>query len=651
MDAGHALLELLLILGAARLAGELCDRIRVPAVVGEIVAGLVIGPSLLGWVELNETIALLAEFGVILLLLQVGMEMNLSEMRTVGGPSFGVAIAGVVLPFAAGFGVGVAFGQEPVVAAFLGAALAATSVGITARAFADLGMLATTESRIVLGAAVVDDVLGLVILTVMVRVVEQGSVDLLGAAGVLGVAVVFLVVATFIAQRLAPPLFTWIRRRAMNPSTLLIAAIVVTLAFAELAVLAKLAAIIGAFVAGLALGQTRQAERIERDLTPLSAFFVPIFFVSVGLEVNVADLVDPSVLGLAGALLAVAIVGKVAAGWAAGRGPVDRLLIGIGMMPRGEVGLIFATIGLTSGALTKDLYAAILVVVLVTTLIAPWAIRARLAVAPIADRPQATTEMPSGGWLRLADDMVELRARPAGPLALGVALEAARLSATHRPSDELVDWLRDAASDRLVWDDPAIEAFCELIRTGSRRSWRLLDATGVLGSALPDLEDELSRRRRDASVLDPAHLLRFPVVESFAELVERGEDAAAALEANLTNHPQVLPLAALAVDLAGDDEPAEVAARELGVDLGLPDAVTDELAAAAADADLLRGAASQLVGHDPERDPQLIERLSTIDRLRRSYVLGLALGELDQTHREALDELYARLVDRLGATR
>ena len=644
------LLDILLILLAAKVGAEVAERIGIPAVIGEITAGLILGPSLLGWVEITETLKLLAEVGVIFLLLQVGLEMDLGEMRKVGGASLGVAITGVAFPFALGYGVATAFGESSTTAMFLGAALTATSVGITARAFGDLRILSSTESRIVLGAAVADDVLGLVILTVVVRIVEEGTVDPLVAVEVLGLALAFLVITTALGLRFAPPAFRWIQRNLSGTSSVLIAALIFTFALAELAMKAELAPIIGAFVAGLALGKTKQAERIERDLTPLASVFIPIFFVSVGLEVDVKAMISPSVLGLAGVLLVVAIVGKVAAGWAVGRAPVDKLLIGIGMIPRGEVGLIFATIGLSNGVLDDDLYASLLVVVLVTTIITPGLIRARLSRSSRTERPATTDDMPDGGWLDVQDGTAVLSARPGSGPALGVALEAARVAGRHEPSPEVISWMSDAAEEGVSWDPAAVRAFAELLRTGSRRSWRLLDATGVLSAALPDLADEIDHRRHDATLLDPAHLLRWPTVEALADLVGPDGDPAARREAGLTADPDVLPLAALALDLAGDQgDPAEAAA-ELASDLGLGPATTAELVAAADDAVRLRSAATHLIGLDTAVTPDLVAHIGTADRARRSYVLGLTVGDMDRAHREALDELYDGLQAELSHT-
>ena len=313
MDVGTVLLDILVVLVAAKLAAEIAERINVPAVVGEIVAGAVIGPSILGFVGTDETLNVLGELGVILLLLGVGMEMDLAGLGAVGRSAMSVACVGVVVPMAGGFAVASALGHSDNQSLFIGAALAATSVGITARVFSDLRALATVEARTVLAAAVADDVLGLVILTVVVRLVSEGSVSIGDVAVILAVAIGFLIVATAVGARLAPSLFQFLDRHARSAGTLVALAFAFTLAFAELADAAKLAPIVGAFVAGLALSGSSASERIQRELAPVGHLLIPVFFLGIGIQARVETFVEPEVLGIAGALLAVAIVGKLVA--------------------------------------------------------------------------------------------------------------------------------------------------------------------------------------------------------------------------------------------------------------------------------------------------------------------------------------------------
>jgi Kef-type K+ transport system membrane component KefB len=321
---------------------------------------------------------LLGEIGVILLLFQVGLEMDLGEMAKVGKPALLVAVIGVAVPFAAGFGVTAAFGEDAKVALFIGASLTATSVGITARVLGDLRALALREARIVLGAAVADDVLGLVILTVVVKVVTEGSISAGVVFETLGLAIGFLLVTGLLAIYVIPRAFTRIDRLAKSSTTIVSIAFALTLAFSLLANQAKLAFIIGAFMAGLAVGRSTQHERIAEGLNPLGHIFIPVFFASIGINADLEAMFKPSVLALASALTVVAIVGKLIAGIGIGRSGGDKLLIGIGMIPRGEVGLIFASIGLSKGVLDDKLYGALLLMVLVTTVLTPPLLRQKL---------------------------------------------------------------------------------------------------------------------------------------------------------------------------------------------------------------------------------------------------------------------------------
>ena len=384
-DLALILGNLLIIILVARLAAELAERIKIPAVLGEIVAGIIIGPSVLGLIDpikhldVADMVLLLGEIGVILLLFQVGLEIDLGEMAKVGKPAFVVAIIGVAVPFAAGFGVAASFGEDAKVALFIGATLTATSVGITARVLGDLRALALRESRIVLGAAVADDVLGLVILTVVVKVVTEGSISAGVVLETIGLAVGFLLITGLLAIYVIPRLFTRIDRLAKSTTTIVSSAFALTLAFSLLANQAKLAFIIGAFMAGLAVGRSPQHERISEGLNPLGHIFIPVFFASIGINADLEAMFQPSVLVLAVSLTVVAIIGKLVAGLGVGRSGGDKLLIGIAMMPRGEVGLIFASIGLSKGVLDDELYGALLLMVLVTTLITPPLIRLKLA--------------------------------------------------------------------------------------------------------------------------------------------------------------------------------------------------------------------------------------------------------------------------------
>lgn len=398
-DLALILGNLLIIIIVARLAAELAERIKIPAVLGEIVAGIIVGPSALGLIDpikhldVANMVLLLGEIGVILLLFQVGLEMDLGEMAKVGKPALLVALIGVLVPFAAGFGVACAFGESGKISLFIGAALTATSVGITARVLGDLRALALRESRIVLGAAVADDVLGLIILTVVVKVVTEGSISASVIFETIGLALGFLVITGLLAIYVIPKAFTRIDRVAKSSTTIVAVSFALMLAFSLLANQAKLAFIIGAFMAGLAVGRSQQHERIAEGLNPLGHIFIPVFFASIGINADLDAMFQPSVLALATVLTVVAIIGKLVAGFGIGRSPGDKLLIGIGMIPRGEVGLIFASIGLSKGVLDDELYGALLLMVLVTTLITPPLLRLKLA-----KRHESTNSVPLEPW-------------------------------------------------------------------------------------------------------------------------------------------------------------------------------------------------------------------------------------------------------------
>jgi Kef-type K+ transport system membrane component KefB len=641
MNVGAVLLDVLVVLVAAKVAAEIAERINVPGVVAEIIAGVVIGPSVLGLVGLDETLRVLGELGVILLLLQVGMEMDLRELGAVGRASLSVAVVGVVVPMATGFAVAEAFDYSDNTALFLGAALAATSVGITARVFSDLRTLATVEARTVLGAAVADDVLGLVILTVVVRIVSEGTISIGGLVEIVAIAVGFLVVAAVLGTRTAPPLFSWVHRRARSAGTLVALVLAFTLGLAELADAAQLAPIVGAFVAGLALSRSDTKDRIQRELAPVGHLFIPVFFLQIGIDAQVEKFASPEVLGIAAALLVCAVLGKVVAAVGAFGSPGDKWLIGFGMIPRGEVGLIFATIGLQTGVLGGKLYAALLLVVLVTTLLAPPLLRLRTL--RLLSRPSTVSSgpRPAAGWLIVREGVVDLAATPPPHEALRVGLDAALAVGDHRPGNALLDWLGSFGDVALRWDDDATERLTRVLTEGSPRTWRFLETTGLLERALPELAAAVSRRRADPFLLEPAHVLQFALVEEVREL-ER--DPKAVAELARLGHPAWLLLAALILDATGEDTEPVSLARALVRRLDLGAAAEEEIALLVGDAGLLRGAAARVDGLGEERVVQLATHLDTPERARALYLLTLALGELEPWDRARLDELLERIL-------
>jgi Kef-type K+ transport system membrane component KefB len=372
------LLLLAVILVAAKLLGELAERVGQPAVVGELIAGVLLGPSVVGFVDpALPSLHLIAEIGVVLLLFGIGLETDLERLLSVGGAAFTVAIVGVALPFALGFGVAHALGLAMLSSIVAGAALTATSVGITARVFSDLGQLKSVEGQIVLGAAVIDDVIGLVILAIVSDLVAGNSPSVLGIAKTTAIAFGFLAAAVLLGRIFVPRVFAVVARTGKEHT---LASMALALAFL-LAVLASevgSALIVGAFAAGLVLAPTEHVHAIERGVVRLANVFVPIFFVAVGAAVDVRTFGSMAVVTLGLALTVVAIVGKLAAGYAPVWVHARKTLIGVGMVPRGEVGLIFAQTGLAAGVVDGGEYSALMLMVLVTTFIAPPVLRRML---------------------------------------------------------------------------------------------------------------------------------------------------------------------------------------------------------------------------------------------------------------------------------
>jgi Kef-type K+ transport system membrane component KefB/predicted amino acid-binding ACT domain protein len=554
LNIGRILLDLTIILIVAKVAAEVSDRIHVPAVIGEIVAGIMIGPSVLGLVDTGDMLFFLAELGVILLLIQVGLETDIIELKSVGRASILVAIIGVVLPMALGFGASSLLGESVNTSLFVGAALTATSIGITARVFGDLRALATVEARTVLGAAVVDDVLGLIILTVVTRIVEQGSVGIGTIASTIGLAIGFLAVTSTVGFTIFPQLFARIAKGARSTSTVSVVAIGIALGFSVLADKAHLAPIIGAFVAGLALRRIATHERVERDVASLAQIFVPIFFLNIGISTNIRAMADARVIGVALILSAVAIVSKIAAASGATGSRGDKLTIGFGMLPRGEVGLIFASIGLSVGALSEELYGSVLVVVLVTTLIAPPLLRWRLGTqAQAIEDSTALAMRPLEGWVKTIDGQIVLNGAPPVRSLVEIGLASASLAVDARPSSQLLDWFALHRNATLSWNDDATIGLLRVLRHGSARSWRFLETIGFIQRALPEVSEAMAARSSDSTELDPTHSLQFPTVEAIC----------------LTTHSSTddLVLAAFAKDISDSGSNGPDAIARLGLDL------------------------------------------------------------------------------------
>ncbi len=394
----EVLLALAVILAAAKLGGDLAARVGQPAVLGELVAGVVLGNlHLAGFrgfeaLESNAGVDVLARLGVIVLLFEVGLESTVRDMLRVGLPSLAVALLGVAAPFALGWWVGSLLLPEHsvYVHAFLGATLTATSVGITARVLKDLDRSQSREARVILGAAVIDDVLGLVILAVVAGVIgaadSGGELSTAGIGVILLKAVGFLFGALALGTLLSPKLFG-LASRLRGRGLLLATALVFCFALSYLAALLGLAAIVGAYAAGLILERVhyrdladREEHELEELIHPLASVLVPVFFVSMGMQVGLEPFARPEILVLAGALTLAAIAGKLACALGAFGGGLDKLTVGLGMIPRGEVGLIFAGIGLhlsVAGEPIVDeaLYSAVVIMVVITTMATPPALK------------------------------------------------------------------------------------------------------------------------------------------------------------------------------------------------------------------------------------------------------------------------------------
>ncbi|HUF30350.1 MAG TPA: cation:proton antiporter [Gemmatimonadaceae bacterium] len=398
------LLTLAATIVATKLLGDVAQRIGQPAVLGELVAGVFLGQSALGLLDpSNETIAALAELGVVILLFEIGLHTNVRSLMKVGRSAIMVGLVGVVLPFTLGYWVASALGIPSLPAIVCGAALTATSIGISARVLSDLNRLQTREGQIVLGAAVIDDVIGLIILTVVASLTLGAVITPLTVGRIAGIAIGFVVAALVLGRWLAPPLFRLVQHiRATGALGLIALAFALFLAW--LADISGSARIIGAFAAGLVLHETPQRREIEQATSSLGLLFVPIFFASVGAAVDLRTMADFDALMIGGALLVVAVVGKYAAGYAPWWFRGNKALIGVAMIPRGEVGLIFAQMGLSRGALDTQLFSAVTLMVIVTTFLAP-PLLGRLSRATPTEDPLADTpgERPGDGGL---DDLV-----------------------------------------------------------------------------------------------------------------------------------------------------------------------------------------------------------------------------------------------------
>jgi Kef-type K+ transport system membrane component KefB len=365
------LLGLFILFLGAKAGEEVARRLGQPAVVGELLGGFVVGPHALALVAPGETAAVLAEIGVVILLFAVGLEVRLDDLLAVGRPALQTAVVAMFLPIGAGIAIGLLVGEPIMGAAFIGLALAATSIGITSRVLADLGVLNRVFSRVVLGAAVIDDVLALILIG-LVAGAAQG--DISASTLFVAVAAFGLVGLGFAAARRARGLRREVFTFPMFAETPLVPAFILMFALALLSAYIGLAAIIGAFVAGLIIAETEARDELEHEIKPLAQIFTPFFFAVTGAQLDLAALADPQVFALAAALTVAGVVTKAVGGVLGSRsiGRWGAITVGVGMVPRGEVGIVVVNLGLGFGLLSQAVFSAVLVAVIMTTVVAPF---------------------------------------------------------------------------------------------------------------------------------------------------------------------------------------------------------------------------------------------------------------------------------------
>lgn len=391
MNSQTFLLQLLGILVASRIFAELAIRLKSPSVIGELLAGVLLGPSLLGWIEPTQTFRLLAEIGIILLLFEVGLETDVTKLVRAGAKSVIVALTGFILPFLLGFALCYwGFGLAMIVSLFVAGTITATSIGITLRVLASLNRQHSHEAQVILGAAVIDDILGILLLALLYEFSLSGNINFTESGKVLLFVLVFFMLAPA-AAKLMSSIIQHFNHTSELPGLIPISIVSLVLFFAWLAHAIGAPELLGGFAAGLALSRRfflpfglalhstpHFNDQVEKQMKPIINLFTPIFFVVVGLSLNLqqVDWGSVFVYAFAGCLLLVAIVGKLA-GALLLREPMPlRWAVGIAMVPRGEVGLIFAELGRANGILVNDVYAATIIVIALTTLLPPFVLKA-----------------------------------------------------------------------------------------------------------------------------------------------------------------------------------------------------------------------------------------------------------------------------------
>ncbi len=370
-EAAHIPYAMLLVFGSAKLLAELFERLRQPAIVGEILAGILIGPAVLDLIRPDELLRALADLGVMFLLFRVGLEVKSSELMKVGGTALAVAVIGVIVPFFLGWGILRLWGEPQIEAIFTGAAMVATSVGITAQVLASKGLLQVRASKIILAAAVVDDVLGLLVLAI-VSSLAKGSVNVAGLATTAVLAAGFTFIVAKWGTRTMEKVVPRMQEKLRVGEAQFAMAMVLLFGLSLLAVYVGVAAIVGAFLAGMALAES-VGPRVHDLAHGVTELLVPFFLAGIGMHLSLAAFSTPSTLALAVAILMAAVLSKfVGCGLGAVRlGRADAVRIGVGMVPRGEVGMVVAQIGLSMGVVAPHVYAVVVFMAVATTLVAP----------------------------------------------------------------------------------------------------------------------------------------------------------------------------------------------------------------------------------------------------------------------------------------
>jgi len=375
--ASDILLTLFVIFIAAQIGAEVAQRLKLPGVVGEIAAGCAIGPSLLGWLSPEQILAgtpvdVLAEIGVVLLLFAVGLETRLDDLKKVGKSAFLVGTLGVIVPFAAGALWAHGEGFAWIKSLFVAAAFVATSAGITARVLQELGVLQRTESRVILGAAVIDDILAMLLLGVVSSLQGGGSLDLQSLMLTLAGAIGFVAIIGWGGTRVMRSKSAWLEA-PISPHSALSLVLALCLGLAWLSTRFGLAAIIGAFLAGMIASETRQRDELEHQTLPLLAFLTPFFFVVTGAKINLAELASAQALWMLAVVTLIAVASKLAGGFlgALSLGRRSAAIVGFGMVPRGEVGVVISSLGLAAGVFSEQIYAIIVAMSLLTAMVTP----------------------------------------------------------------------------------------------------------------------------------------------------------------------------------------------------------------------------------------------------------------------------------------